>query len=306
MKELVQDIASSRKDRVERVSEIKEEAKQVRGAAQDLIRTFQSSRKQGGIQLRKGLARDKASRKSDVKKILGDTQGLIKGFQASRKREGAQLRKGLAQGKAERSSEVKAILGDARQVIKGFQSQRKEAGAKLREELAESRSSREFEVGELIKGAQDLVKELGRSRQETGKKLRKELAQSTADRKSEVKKMRHEFGRAQAEVRDDLKEARAAWQGLTTTKGARVKVPKVKPPVAEEEKVEVPIAEEGIPDLEAKLLAAISEHPQGITLAEVAESLGVAPIVLGRASRSLLEKGKIRKEEKLYFPVASE
>ena len=292
MKELVQDIASSRKDRVERVSEIKEEAKQVRGAAQDLIRTFQSSRKQGGVQLRKGLARDKASRKSGV-------TGMLKDLRNSRREEGARRRQELAHAAAELRSEVKGML-------EVFCSDRKETGSELRKELAESRSTSKSEVSELLKKAQDLIRDFKGSRKKMGSELRRELAQSTADRKSEVKKMRHEFGRAQAEVRGDLKEARVAWQGLATTKGARVKVPKVKPPVAEEEKVEVPIAEEGIPDLEAKLLAAISEHPQGITLAEVAESLGVAPIVLGRASRSLLEKGKIRKEEKLYFPVASE
>jgi DNA-binding MarR family transcriptional regulator len=70
--------------------------------------------------------------------------------------------------------------------------------------------------------------------------------------------------------------------------------------------VKPPVAKEEIPDLEAKLLAIINEHPKGITLAEVAERLDVAPVVLSRASRSLLDKGRIRREEKLYFPVRSE
>jgi len=85
-------------------------------------------------------------------------------------------------------------------------------------------------------------------------------------------------------------------------KEEKVKVPVV--PVMEKKKA--PVAEEEIPNLEAKLLAMITLHPEGITLAEVAEKFDVAPIVLGRASRSLLAKGKIRKEDKLYFPVASE
>jgi len=46
MKELTQDIAFSHKDRAKRLIEIKEGAKQVRGAAPDLIKTFQSSRKE--------------------------------------------------------------------------------------------------------------------------------------------------------------------------------------------------------------------------------------------------------------------
>ena len=56
MKELVQDIASSRKDRAERVGEIKEEAKQVRGAAQDLIKSFQASRKELRTELKEASA----------------------------------------------------------------------------------------------------------------------------------------------------------------------------------------------------------------------------------------------------------
>jgi len=54
-----------------------------------------------------------------------------------------------------------------------------------------------------------------------------------------------------------------------------------------------------------KLLAAIEEHIEGITLAKAAERLGVAPIALGRVSRILLDKGKIRKLDKRYFPTAT-
>lgn len=305
MRELTQDIASSREDRAKTLLEIREEAKRITEDTRDLIKGFATSRGKAATQLRKDLARDKASRKSDVKKMLGEAQGLIKGFQASRKKEGAQLRKELAQGAAERRSEVNKIRGDARRAIGSFRSQRKETGSKLREELAQSRESRESEVGELLKGAQDLVKELGRSRQETGKKLRKDLAQGRADRESAVKRMRSEFHKSQAIVRDDINEARAAWQELTRgkpAKKARVKMP----PKAEAAKVEEEVAKEEIPDLEAKLLAAISQHPQGISLTEIAQSLGVAPIVLGRASRKLLDEGKIRREDKLYFAVAGE
>ncbi|MFC1937275.1 hypothetical protein ACFLWY_01795 [Chloroflexota bacterium] len=46
MKKLTQDIASSREDRTERVGEIREEVKQVRGEAQDMIEGFQASRKE--------------------------------------------------------------------------------------------------------------------------------------------------------------------------------------------------------------------------------------------------------------------
>ncbi|MDP2730177.1 MAG: hypothetical protein Q8O55_06830 [Dehalococcoidales bacterium] len=297
MRDLAQNIASSHEDRTKAVLEIMEGAERVTGDAQDLIKGFQTSRTQSGNQLRKDLARDKANRKSSVKKMLGDAQGLINDLQVSRRKESAHLRKELAQGSAERRSEVSTILGDARQIVSTFQSHRKEAGSKLREELAQSRSSRESEVGDLLKGARDLVSDLGKSRQETGKKLRKDLAGGRADRESAVKEMRSGFHKSQAAVRADISEARDAWQELTrgvTKSTVKAEVAKAVP------------AEEETPDLEAKLLAAIREHPQGITLSEVAENLGVAPIVFGRAARKLVDEGRVHKEDKTYFPVTSE
>ena len=70
MKELTQDIAFSHKDRVKRLIEIKEGAKQVRGAARDLIKTFQSSRKELRAELKEASAawQDLTSAKAKNKK----------------------------------------------------------------------------------------------------------------------------------------------------------------------------------------------------------------------------------------------
>lgn len=291
MRELAQSIASSHEERTETVLRTREEARHITEDARVLIKGFQASRGKAGAQLRKDLARDKASRKSDVKRMLADAQ-------ASREKEGAQLRKELTQGVAGRRSEVNAMLGD-------FRSRRKEAGSKLKEELAQSQSSRKSEVAELLKSAQDLITVISESRQDTGKMLRNDLAKGRAERESAVKEMRSEFHKSQAAVRTDINEARAAWQELIRGKPAKKARAKM-PPKAEAPKAEEEVVEEEIPDLEAKLLSAINAHPGGITLAEVAESLGVVPVVLGRASRRLLDEGKIRKEDRLYYLVARE
>lgn len=55
--------------------------------------------------------------------------------------------------------------------------------------------------------------------------------------------------------------------------------------------------------IEAKLLAVIKEHPEGITLAEAAESLGVVPVVLGRVVRRLQKRSEIRRANRFYFPT---
>jgi hypothetical protein len=127
-----------------------------------------------------------------------------------------------------------------------------------------------------------------------GTQLRKDLASYDRGIESEVSGMRQE-------TMADMKEARTAWQGLsstTQTKRSSAEIPL---------KAEAPEANEENPDLEVKLLAAIGEYPAGgITLAELASTLGVAPVVLGWVSKSLMKKGKIRKEEKYYFPAAGE
>ena len=55
--------------------------------------------------------------------------------------------------------------------------------------------------------------------------------------------------------------------------------------------------------VEVKLLAVIREHPEGITLAEAAESLGVVPVVLVRTVRNLLKRSEIHRANKFYFPT---
>lgn len=66
------------------------------------------------------------------------------------------------------------------------------------------------------------------------------------------------------------------------------------------------LARERKQHMEAKLLEVVTEHPNGITLAEAAESLGVVHVVLGRVARRLLKNSKIRKANKIYFPVMRE
>ncbi len=238
----------------------------------------------------------------EAERVAADAQELITGFQASRREEAAQLREGLAQGVAQRKPGINALLGNARQSVRRFRSQRKEAAGKLRKELARSRSRRESDVGELLKSARDLVTDLGKSRQETGEKLRNDLAKGRADRESGGKEMRSEFHKSRAEVRSDIDEARAAWQ--EPIRGVKKATVKATPRVVKAKVAKTVPSGEEIPDLEAKLLAAISSNPQGITLTEVAESLGVIPIVFGRAARKLVDEGRVRKENKSYFPIA--
>jgi len=58
--------------------------------------------------------------------------------------------------------------------------------------------------------------------------------------------------------------------------------------------------------LEITFLEAVMQNAGGIALLELAETVGVAPIVAGRAVRNLLDAGKIRKEDNRYYPALQE
>ncbi len=55
-------------------------------------------------------------------------------------------------------------------------------------------------------------------------------------------------------------------------------------------------------DLNEAVIALVNEHPQGISLPEIAEYFGKKPQAFTRRIGGLLADGKLRKEDKLYFP----
>jgi len=297
MRDIVQDIIFSNSLRMAEVKELKKEANEMLGS-------FKTSQDKMGAQLREDLARDKAKMRREGKamrngfqsshkemssavhqELAEHTQGvrsevarLRQGIGASHQDMRKRLRKDLAQGAAAGKSEVKGILND-------FQTSRREAGSQLRGNLAQGAAACKSEVKGILNDFQISHKQMGAQ-------LRKELTAYDRGIESEVAGMRQE-------TIADMKEARTAWQGLASTMPAKRSEAEIPP------KAEAPVAEVTI-DLEAKMLAAVNEHSVGITLAGIADSLGIAPVVLGKASKSLLKKGEIRKNGKFYFPVSAE
>ncbi|MFC1937276.1 hypothetical protein ACFLWY_01800 [Chloroflexota bacterium] len=271
MKVITQNIVSSHEDRMRRIGEIGEEANQTRGEAQSLIMGFEACRQETGRQLRRDLSRDKA-------KMGAEVRAMRSGFQSSHKEMSSALKKDLAE-------HTQGVRGEAAKMRQEIKASHQDMSRKLRKDLAQDAAACKTEV----KG---ILNDFQKSHKQTTEQLRKELADYDRGIESEVSGMRQE-------TREDLGGARSAWQGLASTMPAKrsgAEIPQEAKTLAAEETI----------DLEAKLLAAVNEHPEGITLSEVAGSLGVVPIVLGRASKRLMDKGEIHKEEKLYFPVSAE
>ncbi|MBI2328376.1 MAG: helix-turn-helix domain-containing protein [Chloroflexi bacterium] len=58
-------------------------------------------------------------------------------------------------------------------------------------------------------------------------------------------------------------------------------------------------------ETEIRFFEAVMDNPRGVTLREMAEKVGIAPIVAGRSVRNLLDAGKIRKEDNHYYVMNS-
>jgi hypothetical protein len=282
MKDIAKDIASSYDLRMAEVKGLKKEANEMLGS-------FKASQDKMGAQLRKDLARDKAKMRGEVKtmrngfqtshkEMRGEVKAMRSGFQSSREEMSSALTKDLAE-------HTQGVRGEVARLRQEIGASHQDMSAKLRKNLARGAAALKSEAHAMLNGFQGSHKQMGAQ-------LRKDLASYDHGIKSEVSGMRQE-------TIADLKEARTAWQGLGSTMQAKRGGTKTPPKVA------APAAKEEIPDLDAKLLAAVNEHREGMTLAESANILGVAPVVLGRVSRKLLEKRKIRKNKMLYFPVSA-
>ncbi|MBI2851927.1 MAG: hypothetical protein HYX84_02310 [Chloroflexi bacterium] len=260
MKELIQDIASSRQDRIKAISNMRKDAETLSAEARGLIKNFQSSRGQARVQLRRNLTRAASLRRSDVN----------------------------------------TLRRNARQAVSTAHSFRREEGGRLRRELIRTCANHRADMEELLNGFQNIVTDFNQSRQTAGTELRKDLTEGMAGIRAVVGGMRDTLHKARAGIREEIRQASEAWHSLANTPGAN-RTP-TQPEGPKETAVETP----EVPDLETRLLTAVGERPEGSTLAEIAASLSVAPIVLGRAAKKLIDKGKIRREDRTYFPASND
>ena len=293
MKELTQDIISSSEERAEELTKIREDTNTLRQDAVDMVKEFAISRDETSRQLKRELSQSVTDRRKGVIHSRKDAQKLIQGFHDSRRESGEQLRKELTQGskllvqnEKKRKQQVEGMLGT-------FRSSREETGAELKRDLAEGKAKMQLEVKEALADAEILISGYQSSRRTMGAELKNGLGKDRDERKTDVEGMRDSFRKAQAEVRSDLKESSDTWKGMSS--------PILKKTSGSKAALKMPV--ETPPNLAEKLVSIINQHAEGINLSAAAKELGIATIVLGKAAKVLLEQGRVRKEERIYFPA---
>ena len=199
---------------------------------------------------------------------------------------------------------------------------------KLTEDILASYDLRVKEIRKLEKDTQSMLKEFQGEQKDMAAELKKTFKQAEVDRlKAEADRikafasMKNEIQAEQKkrnkEVADLLKEFSAeggkisvGWKSLNAvmakrrsgkpTVEAEVKVRSVKEAIEEEKKEEIASPEMGV---EEKVLEFIKGHSKGVKVGEMEEPLGVLRMRLGVVAKGLLEKGMVRKEENMYFPL---
>ena len=110
-----------------------------------------------------------------------------------------------------------------------------------------------------------------------------------------------------------MKKAGKSWDRMSSTlSGSRMKptVPSVEivektSTVMEAIEKEKPKQKKTIPEVEVegRVLEYINKHPEGVKVGNMEMALGLSRMKLGMKAKKLLEKGSVRKEANLYYPL---
>ncbi|MEW6410764.1 MAG: hypothetical protein AB1488_11780 [Nitrospirota bacterium] len=237
--------------------------------------------------------------------LVHDTRKTLKGFASDRKK----MSKEQASRLADFVADLTKNVGNT---MKGIQRAHKEMADNLKESLEKGETDRlkgfKNMMGDIRRDIKDIetyvankLKEFSDAHADMSEELKKDLAKYVAGIVSETKKLLGEYS-------SDMKKAANAWQGMSKTmaraRKGRAVVPKVEAevrvrPVKEAIEEEVPPEIE----LEERVLEFINRHPEGMKVGDMEGPLGVARTRLGIVAKKLLDEGKVRKEENLYFPL---
>ncbi len=240
----------------------------------------------------RGLGEEMASSYTDrvkrVATIAKETAATLKGFQKENK---------------EREKMVSGLLA-------GFREEEEKMAEELRSTLSKNEADRvkeaQAEIRVRVDAVGGLLKGFHIAHEKMSTALRKTLSANETKRlketQAEIKKRVEDVKGLLAGFQEEREKLASAWQNLVSlmerTRGGKVVVKLEKVP--KKEKVAKGPA---LSAKERKIVAAVRENPDGITLPEIAYIMGVPFITLARNVKSLAGKKVIRKKDSRYFLV---
>lgn len=301
MKKLREDIVSANDVRVKAIGVlVKDTHKMLKG--------FQAEHKEMAADLRGELAKGEEKRLKDFRAMMANIQkfvsdvdkevsAMIERFQKEHKTMADELKENLEKGEADRLKTFNDMMGNIHQDINQIETY---VANKLKE-FSDAHAGMSEELKKMLtQYVDDMVK--------ATKQLMGDIQKRQKERNAEVADLLETF-------KTEREKMAANWQALTATmakkKGikpkveAEVKVRPVKEAIEAIKEVIEEEEEEVTPDmgLDEKILQFIDKHPEGVRVGDMEETLGVVRMRLGVIAKKLLEEGKIRKEENMYFPL---
>lgn len=312
MKKLAEDIASANDVRVKAIGVLVKDTHKI-------LKGFQAEHREMATNLRGELAKGEEKRlkgedqrlkdfrvmMANIQKFVSDldkeVSAMIERFQKEHKTMTDELNENLEKGEADRLKTFNDMMGNIHQDInqietyvanklKEFSGAHADMSEELKKMLAEY-------VADMVKATNNLMGDI--------QKRQKVRTAEIADLNAEVADLLETF-------KTEREKMAANWQALTVKLAkkrgimpkmeAEVKVRPVKEAIEEvieeEEKEASPEM-----DIDEKILQFIKKHPNGVKVGEMEEPLGIVRMRLGVIAKKLLEEGKIRKEDKMYFPL---
>jgi len=196
------------------------------------------------------------------------------------------------------------LLNGFQKRLSDISKENQKAAQKLKKDLARGETTRLSDYNGLMKGIHSAIKAIQREVND----LQKATSGMIGDLFTDRAQATAEWNKMQDAIAQIRKTGLAATPKEAEKKAGKKEEDVLAAPA--ETYIEVPVKTAPPPQpkeepktLEQKVLEYINNHPMGVKVSEMEETLGETRMKLGYTAKSLLEEGKVQKNDNLYFPI---
>lgn len=295
MKKLGEDIVASHDVRVKTIGTLVNNVHKT-------LKSCATDRKKMAIEQSKALGKFVSDLSKNVSNMINRIRKEHKEMADKLKADLAKGEAVLAKGEADRLKAFRTMMAGIQEQIKEIETYVKNKLKEFSDTHADMSEELKKELATYVDDIVNATKKLMADIQAQQKKRKEEVADLLAEANDLLKSFKTEREKMEANWRA-LTAKMAQRRGFKPEVEAGVKVRPVKEAI--EEAVEEVKEEEASLEisLEERVLEVIKSHPEGVSVGDMEEPLGVSRLRLGKIAKTLLNEGKVRKEENLYFPL---
>lgn len=254
--------------------------------------------------LMKNINNDIKSINDEVSTIFKNTNDMLGKFEKEHLEMSVEMRDELSKKLAERVEYTRTLLNGFQKRLSEIGKENKKTAHKLMKDLANGEEERLNEYNGIMKGIHVAIKGIS--------KEVKDIQKATIGMLEDFSQDRAQASAEWNNMQDAIAQIRKT--GVVTPSkevGGNAKKTEVKIETPAEEVKEtlvevLPIVESKpaiLMTLEEKIMNYLSKHPMGVKISEMEGPLGETRMKLGFTAKALLDDGKVKKIDNVYFPV---